>query len=110
MSPPFRLRAKVPYEETDYVALKNALSQYSNIRAKITSLLKSGELIRVKKGLYVFGPTEAKEPYSKEILANLIYGPSYISLDYALSLYGIVFPLKKTRILKRLLAVSLTVI
>ncbi|RZB32550.1 MAG: hypothetical protein SRB2_04242 [Desulfobacteraceae bacterium Eth-SRB2] len=25
-----------------------------------------------------------KQPYSREILANLIYGPSYISLEYAL--------------------------
>lgn len=29
-------------------------------------------------------------PYSRETLANLIYGPSCISLDYALSHYGLI--------------------
>jgi len=38
----------------------------------------------------VFGPELAREPYSKETLANLIYGPSYISLEYALSFYGFI--------------------
>ena len=30
------------------------------------------------------------DTYSSEILANLIYGPSYISLEYALQLYGLI--------------------
>ena len=29
-------------------------------------------------------------PISRELLANLIYGPSYISLDYALSYHGLI--------------------
>ncbi len=47
-------------------------------------------MIRVKKGLYVFGPDYHREPYSLEIMANKIYGPSYISREYALAYYGII--------------------
>lgn len=77
-------------EEFDYNFIKSALSEYKNPRVKINDLLKKSEIIRVKKGLYVFGPKLAREPYSKETLANLIYGPSYISLEYALSFYGLI--------------------
>ncbi len=68
----------------------SALSSYAWPREKISSWLKSGELIRVKKGLYVFGSAVAHHPFSTEVLANLIYGPSAISLQYALSYYGLI--------------------
>ncbi len=77
-------------EEFDYGFLKHALSAYKNPRVKINDLLKKGHIVRVKKGLYIFGPKLAREPYLKEVLANLIYGPSYISLEYALSFYGLI--------------------
>ena len=84
------LRKTIITEEFDYNFLKHVLCQYSNPRVKINDLLKKGEIIRVKKGLYVFGPDLSRETYSKETLANLIYGPSYISLDYALSFYCLI--------------------
>ena len=84
------LRNSTSTEEFDYGFIKHALCKYKNPRVKINELLKKGEIIRVKKGLYVFGPELAKEPYSKETLANLIYGPSYISLEYALYFFGLI--------------------
>jgi hypothetical protein len=36
------------------------------------------------QGIYVFGERYRRSPFSREVLANMIYGPSYISLDYAL--------------------------
>jgi hypothetical protein len=53
-------------------------------------MLKAREIVRVKKGLYVFGEDYRRGPWSREILANLAYGPSYISLDYALMFYGFI--------------------
>ena len=85
------LRESALTEEFDYNFIKYALREYKHPRVKINDLLKKGEIIRVKKGLYIFGEKLAGEPYSKETLANLIYGPSYISLEYALSFYGL-FP------------------
>lgn len=84
------LRQQIPHEEFDYQTLLDALEAYSRPRDKITGLLKKGMIIRVKKGLYIFEETYRKKPYSKEILANLVYGPSYISLDYALQHYGLI--------------------
>lgn len=84
------LRNSASTEEFDYIFLKHVLCTYKNPRVKINDLLKKEKIIRVKKGLYVFGPELAREPYSKETLANLIYGPSYISLEYALSFYGLI--------------------
>jgi predicted transcriptional regulator of viral defense system len=84
------LRNSILTEEFDYSFIKYALCEYKNPRVKINGLLKKGKIIRVKKGLYVFGHELAKGPYSKEVLANLIYGPSYISLEYALSFYGLI--------------------
>jgi predicted transcriptional regulator of viral defense system len=84
------LRKIVDREEIDYQLLLTALKDYSRPRDKISSLLKSGDLIRVKKGLYTFGRNIATRAYSKELFANLIYGPSAISLRYALAFYGLI--------------------
>lgn len=85
-----KLRHNIPIEEFDYVMLKSALKDYKNPRVKINDLLKRNIIIRVKKGLYVFGSNSASSLYAKETIANLIYGPSYISIEYALSFYGII--------------------
>ncbi len=84
------LKQSIPIEEFDYVMLKSVLKNYKNPRVKINDLIKKQEIIRVKKGLYIFGANLSQNLYIKETLANLIYGPSYISMEYALSYYGII--------------------
>jgi predicted transcriptional regulator of viral defense system len=79
-----------PIEEIDYNYLKSYLSGYKNIRVKINDMLKKKELIRIKKGLYILGAPHSTAPFYRETLSNLIYGPSYISLEYALSFYGMI--------------------
>jgi len=85
-----QIRRQIPFEEFDYQTLLNCLRDYSRPRDKVSDLLKSRAIIRVKKGLYIFGPEFSRGPYSRELLANLIYGPSYVSLDYALGYYGLI--------------------
>jgi len=85
-----QLRRHIGREEFDYPALTAALTGYANVSEKVTSLLRKGVIIRVKKGLYVFGEDYRFRPYSREVLANLIYGPSFLSLDYALSFHGLI--------------------
>jgi hypothetical protein len=87
---PFQLRKAIPSEEFDYTLLSSILSSYSSVRRKINELLRSRVIERVKKGLYVFGREYAQGPIVKETLANLIYGPSCISLEYALAFYGLI--------------------
>ncbi|MBK8015256.1 MAG: hypothetical protein IPK20_00215 [Betaproteobacteria bacterium] len=84
------LALRIPYEEFDYQILLTALSDYRSPRDRITRLLSQGTIIRVKKGLYVFGEAYRRAPVHVEILANLIYGPSYVSLEYALQHHGLI--------------------
>ncbi|MFZ0241571.1 MAG: hypothetical protein WAL90_07980 [Desulfobacterales bacterium] len=84
------IRKKISQEEFDYQTLLDCLKEYARPRDKISDLLKKRAIIRVKKGLYIFGQEYRRKPYSREILANLIYGPSYLSLDYALQYYGLI--------------------
>lgn len=70
--------------------LKLLLSDYKSPNDKISELMASGEIIQIKKGLYVISNEYRNQNISKEILANLIYGPSYLSLDFALSYYGMI--------------------
>jgi len=84
------LRKAVDQEVFDYQTLLTVLSGYARPRDKITEMLRRQEIVRVKKGLYLFGEHHRHKPYSRELLANLIYGPSYLSLDYALSYYGLI--------------------
>ncbi|MBI5374014.1 MAG: hypothetical protein HZA77_01155 [Candidatus Schekmanbacteria bacterium] len=84
------LRKKVKGEEFDYQILLDCLKGVKCPRDKITNMLKRGMIIRIKKGIYVFGKDYARSPFSREVLANMIYGPSYISLEYALHYYGFI--------------------
>ena len=85
-----RIRRTIEHDVFDYQALTEALSRYHKPRDKVTKLLGSGAVVRIKKGLYCFSEDFRKEPISREYLANLIYGPSYVSLDYALSYHGLI--------------------
>lgn len=86
----YQLRDTLNQEIIDYAQLKDALKAYSQPRKKISSWLAQKKLIRIKKGLYIFGSSVSKNTYSLEHLANLIYGPSAISLSYALSYYQLI--------------------
>lgn len=70
--------------ELDYNTLHFLLRDYKFPRDKISKLIKESRIVRVKKGLYVLGPC-FQVPYSEYVLANLIYGPSYVSGNSALS-------------------------
>jgi len=84
------LRERIDRDEFDYQILMDALSDYAAPRARVTALLRSGEIIRIKKGLYLFGEGSRRNPVCRELLANLIYGPSFISMDSALAYYGLI--------------------
>lgn len=84
------LRERAPGNELDYGFVMDCLKDYVAPRAKLTRILNSGALIRVKKGLYVFSAPYRRGNLSMEMLANMIYGPSYVSLEWALSYYGMI--------------------
>lgn len=71
----------------DYLYLRDSLKSYASPKAKLTQMIKSGKIIKVRRGLYV---TPDRSALSLKTLANKIYGPSYISFEYALSYYGLI--------------------
>ncbi|MEA3444133.1 MAG: hypothetical protein U9R19_05335 [Bacteroidota bacterium] len=73
-----------------FKTIANKLSSYKSPKDKVSKFEKSGHLIRLKKGLYIVSPDITNQSISKELIANHLYGPSYISLESALSYYGLI--------------------
>ena len=71
-------------------ALLSLLKDYKRPNDKISRLIKDGDILKIKNGLYLLSGEYRTAPISKPLLANLIYGPSYVSLDFALSYHGLI--------------------
>ena len=65
--------------------LTSLLTDYTRPNDKINRMSHQGELIALKKGLYAL--TDNRSP-SKELIANHLSGPSYVSRQWALAYYG----------------------
>lgn len=74
----------------DYATLVAVLNQYRSPKDKIAALEKKGQLTRLKKGLFVVNPKISHCEISRELIANHLYGPSYVSLESALSYYKLI--------------------
>lgn len=51
---------------------------------------REGKVNRLKRGLYTLGSQEGGIPLSRLLVANQLLSPSYVSLEYALSFYGLI--------------------
>ena len=65
--------------------IKSELYNYSNKNSKLAREANKGNLIKIVNGLYETNPNTPGY-----LLASSIYGPSYISFEYALSYYGLI--------------------
>ena len=59
----------------DFSVLKSIFSHLSSSRNKIAQLEKIGQIVRLKRGLYVVSPKVTGKIISTELIANHIYGP-----------------------------------
>lgn len=87
------MHAILRFAETPYIETQNLLPllhEYTNPHDFISRLCKKGELIRLKNGFFVIAEKIEKSPVPYEQIANLLYGPSYISYEWALSYYGMI--------------------
>jgi len=71
----------------DYIYVMDYLKSYASPKSKLTTMIRSGEIIKVRRGLYLRGDDQT---YSLKTLANKIYGPSYLSFEYALSYHNLI--------------------
>lgn len=87
MRTPFEIVGNVPF---DLSVLQSIFPNCKHISDKARDLEAEGRIVRLKKGLYVASQLETGIPISRELVANHIYGPSYISLHTALRHYGLI--------------------
>lgn len=74
----------------DYATLVALLSDYRSPKDKIAAMEKQQQLIRIKKGLFVVAPQGGVGTICRELIANHLYGPSYVSLETALSYHNLI--------------------
>ena len=77
----------IPFRMQD---LSSVFPACGNLSMKAKRLERDGEIIRLKKGLYVSSPRVSRVELSPFLLANHIYGPSYVSMHTALRYYGLI--------------------
>lgn len=80
--------AQTPYIESHN--LKPLLANYTNPDDLISRMVKAGVLIRLKKGFFLIAEKIEGSLIPYEQIANLLYGPSYISFEWALSFYKMI--------------------
>lgn len=66
------------------------LKDYKRPYDKIHELVKAGHLTAVKKGLYIPGPQLDLPRPESFLLANHLWGPSYVSMESALAHWGFI--------------------
>lgn len=66
------------------------LKKYKRPNDKISELIKAGWLIGLKNGLYVPGPKSKLLLPESLLVANHLWGPSYVSMESALSYWGFI--------------------
>ena len=79
--------AGVPLSATD---VKMCFPHLASPEKKILALQKSGELIRLKRNLYVVNKDLCDKETDIRLCANHMYGPSYVSLQWAMRFYGMI--------------------
>ena len=60
----------------------------SSIKGLVKRAIASGEILHIRRGLYCLSNKYNRYAISRNVFANLIYGPSYISMETALSEHG----------------------
>lgn len=75
----------------DYQLAMDRLRDFRAPRDKLHRLCESGEVIQVKRGLYMAGAVgDEAVTVDPRVLSGLVYGPSYVSLETALAHYGMI--------------------
>jgi hypothetical protein len=70
--------------------LRESMLEFRSPKDKISSLTREGSLLRLKRGLYSVSRVLTGESLSRELIANHLYGPSYVSFETALSYYDLI--------------------
>lgn len=70
--------------------IQSCFPQHRHLTDKVRQLVASGQIVRLKRGLYILGEELTQQPIERFLVANHLYGPSYVSLHTALRHYGLI--------------------
>lgn len=73
----------------DLSVLSGLFPNTKHITDKARRLEQEGRIIRLKRGIYVRSAEDGAHPV-QELIANHLYGPSYVSMQSALRHYGLI--------------------
>lgn len=79
---------KYPYVTRAFFA--SLVGSHNTIKNQLVKWIKSGEVICLRKGFYTLNNEDRSAGLSNKLVANVIYHPSYLSLEYALSFYDMI--------------------
>jgi len=60
------------------------------VKAQLYRWAKAGKIVSLRRGMYAFADVYSQRPLNLAELANQLYRPSYLSLEWALSFYGLI--------------------
>lgn len=70
--------------------LDGLLGDYDSPKDKVSYMVEQGELVRLKRGLYCVSTAITGQRFNSELIANHLYGPSYVSLETALAFFNLI--------------------
>lgn len=60
------------------------------VRNQLNRWQKSNRIIKLRRGIYLLNENDRKVNPDKNVVANMLYSPSYLSMEYALNFYGLI--------------------
>ena len=66
------------------------LRGFGDPNSKLRDLVRGGYIVRIKRGLYAVAPGFRRGAFPLEVLANRVYWPSYVSLEWALAYHNLI--------------------
>lgn len=87
-----KMASRVTYSNIpmEMSVVRELIGEYRAPNSKISSLERAGDFIRLRRGLYVAHPRLSNQEISRELIANNLYGPSYVSCESALNYHGLI--------------------
>ena len=74
----------------DAALLHNLFSDYASPSNKIEELCRKGLLLRARRGLYIVATKISHKLIEPGLVANHLYGPSYVSFETAMEFHGMI--------------------
>lgn len=88
----YKLREQIDrdiFSQQDLQALLSPMTEAA-IYNGVSRALKSGDILKLKRGLYLFAKKLRRDSLSSFLIANKLYAPSYVSFESALSYHGLI--------------------